>query len=132
METTQIKNIQNMRKQFQTRMHSSRIRTVRNSSRLPGGVPAWGGVLAWGVSTCLGGLPAQGVPAQGCTCRGGVPAGGCTCQGGTCLGAPAPMGCTCLGVPAPGAPTRGHLLREVPALGGAGTCLGTPPCEQND
>ena len=26
-----------------TRMHSSRMRTVRNSSRLPGGVPAQGG-----------------------------------------------------------------------------------------
>ena len=50
---------------FLTRMHSSRVRTVRNSSRLPDGVcsrgtPAPGGVPA------LGGVPAPGeVPAPG-------------------------------------------------------------------
>ena len=48
----------------ESRMHSSRMRTVRNSSRLArGGVSAPRGCL-------LGGVPAGGVPA------GGVPAGG--------------------------------------------------------
>ena len=51
-------------------MHSSRMRTVRNSSRLEEGVPAPGGVPAprgvpapWGVCSCGGLLPEGGFPA---------------------------------------------------------------------
>ena len=103
------------------------MRTVRNSSRLPGGVPARGVYLP-------GGVPARGVYLPGgCTCLGGtcpgvyllggVPARGCTCwrvylPGGYLPGGYLPRGCTCLGAPAPGVPAWGHLLRGVPALGG--------------
>ena len=53
-----------------TRMHSSGMRTVRNSSRLLGGVPAPGGVCSGG---CL--LPGWGVSALGVSAPGGgIPA----------------------------------------------------------
>ena len=74
-----------------TRMHSSRMRTVRNSSRLlgeggtcPGGVPAHGGC------TCLGVyLVPEDVPAEGCTwSREVYLPGGCTCWGGVVYLAP--------------------------------------------
>ena len=92
----------------QTRMHSSRMRTVHTltveggGGYLPGGflprrVPAQGGTCPGG--TCLGGVPARGVYLPGgCTCHGG-----CTCWGGYWPGGvPAwgvylPGGCTCLG-----------------------------------
>ena len=56
-------------------MHSSRMRTVRNSSRLLG-------------DACSGGCLLQGVPAPGGACSGGVPAlRGCLLQGvGACSG----------------------------------------------
>ena len=50
----------------ETRLHSSRMRTVRNSSRLPRGVSAPGGGLLLGVGACSEGVPAPG----GC----GIPA----------------------------------------------------------
>ena len=86
-----------------TRMHSSRMRTVRCSSRLSGGVSAQGegclpsggvclekggvcpgGVSLWGV--CLGGgqpgeVSAQEVSTQGVVCLGGCLPGG-VCKGG--------------------------------------------------
>ena len=50
-------------------MHSSRMCTVRNSSRLLGGVPGPGGCTCWGVpgpggTWSQGGVSARGVPAQ--------------------------------------------------------------------
>ena len=45
----------------QTRMHSSRMRTVRNSSRLRGGIPVPGGVPGPGGCTwSQGGVPGPG------------------------------------------------------------------------
>ena len=64
---------------LKTRMHSSRIRTVRNSSRLlPGrGVSPPGGVSAPGWSLLTGGVLPGGV------CSGGVlPGGGYLLLGG--------------------------------------------------
>ena len=49
------------------------MRTVRCSSRLPGGVYPWG-VFAWGVSN-RGVLPGGGLPV------GGLPGGVCTGRG---------------------------------------------------
>ena len=67
-------------------MHSSRIRTVR--ALTIGGVPTRGVYLPrWGVYL-PGGLPAGSV----CTCLGGVPAGGVPAQGGTCSGVYLPGG----------------------------------------
>ena len=76
-----------------TRMHSSRMRTVRSSGRISGrGVPGPGGVYL-----LLG----------GCTCS----RRGCTWSGGTWLGVPGPRG-----VPGPG----GYLVPGgVPGPGGA-------------
>ena len=48
-------------------MHSSRMRTARALTIGWGGVPARGGIPAWGVY-----LPG-GLPAQGCTCPGTPP-----------------------------------------------------------
>ena len=110
-------------------MHSSRMRTVRNSSRPPGGVPAWGAYLL--VGTCPGGvyLP-RGVPARGggtcperCTCLGGVPAGG----GGTC-----PERCTSWGVPAWGVYLLGVYLprgRGTYPVGGCTFSRGDVPAQ---
>ena len=103
---------------FLTRMHSSRMRTVRNSSRLPGGC-TW----SRGVYLVRGGLPG--------------PQGGCTWSpGGVYLvrgGLPGPQGgCTW-------SPGGVYLVRGgVPGLGGTwsggvctwswgGSCPGTPP-----
>ena len=70
-------------------MHSSRMCTTRWLTvsqhallgvYLPGGTYLRGVYLPGGVNltrggcTCLGGEPAQGVPARGCTCPGGVDA----------------------------------------------------------
>ena len=96
---------------WQTRMHSSRMRTacvlpVSPSMHCPpGGVPARGGFTCQGVS-CQGGVPpgrGRTCPWGGCTCEGvylwgGVPVRGCTCEG-----VYLPWGCTCPGsVPAQG------------------------------
>ena len=59
-------------------MHSSRIRTVRNSSRLLGGCLAWG-VSARGV--CSGGCLVQGGAWSEGVCSGGAWSGG-VCSGG--------------------------------------------------
>ena len=93
-------------------MHSSRVRTVRNSSRLLGGegcllpgVPApRRGTCSWGVSvprgclllevTCSRGVPtSRGVPVlmgmpvpRGYPLPGGACSQGCTCFGGACSG----------------------------------------------
>ena len=83
---------------FQTRMHSSRMRTVRCSSRLPGGVSA-GGCLP---GACLPGGVCQGVSAKGMSaqvgvCPGGLPKGvstrGDVCPGGVCSRGCLPGGC---------------------------------------
>ena len=58
-------------------MHSSRMRTVRNSSRLLGGVPGPGGVPVGGGVYLPGGCTWS----RGCTCRGCTWSRGCTCQG---------------------------------------------------
>ena len=58
-----------VRKEILTRMHSSRMRAVRNSSRLLGGVCCWG-------------VPASG----GCLVRGVTCSGGCLVPGGACSG----------------------------------------------
>ena len=50
------------------------MRTVRNSNRLPGGVPTQGvparELCLPGVYLPMGGVPARVVPAGGCTCPG--------------------------------------------------------------
>ena len=48
---------------FGTRMHSSRMHTVHNSSCLPGGIPGLGG--AWYMGGAPGGCLVQGVPGPG-------------------------------------------------------------------
>ena len=72
-----------------TRMHSSRMRTVRCSGR-----PLRGGVCPGGV--CLGGCLPRGI------CLGGVSARGCL-----------PRGCVCLGVCLPDPPPCGKNDRHV-------------------
>ena len=115
-----------MTKNDKTGMHSSRMRTVRNSSHLLGGgtwsqgdVPAQGGYLVLGVYLVPGGVPGPG----GCTCPQGVPARGCTCPGG---GVPGPRVVYLVlgGVPGPkGVPAWGvYLPRYTPP----------PPCGQTD
>ena len=128
-----------------TRMHSSRMRTVRSSGRISGGVPGPGGVY----------LVRGGVPGRGCLLWGDLVPGGCTWSKGGCLlwgctwsqgGVPGPGGCTWSGgVPSPGGctwsggvPGPGVYL----ALGGcapggvcsSGGCTwsGNPPCGQTD
>ena len=113
-------------------MHSSRMRTVLSSSRLPGGggVCPGGGVYpsiqrqTRGVSTqwvCV----SQHALRQ---TRGSVCPGGCVCLG-VCLprggvsqhalrqtrGSVCPGGCVCLGV-CPGGCVSQHALRQTPAL----------------
>ena len=117
-------------------MHSSRMRSARlltvSQHALLGGVP-----------TRVGGVPAQGVPAwgvylpravptRGYYLPGDVPARGYFPRGCTCPGE-----CTCLGVYLPGGvpaqggvPAWGCTCRRVYLPGG--TCLGLPPCIQND
>ena len=67
-----------------TRMHSSRMRTVRCISRLLGAVSARGGVCPGGVGCLPGGMSARGVSAQGdaCVCPGGGICLGVSAQGG--------------------------------------------------
>ena len=114
---------------FQTRMHSSRMYTVRCSGRpwwcltggvstggvcpggcLPRGVSAQSGCLPRGVSVCQGVcLPARGcllrwVSAQGVSTQGSVCPEWVSAQGGVCL----PGGCL---------PARGCLPRWVSAQG---------------
>ena len=67
-----------------TRMHSSRMSTVRCSSRLLGGLCP-GDLSAWGVSAC-GGLP------SGFLTRGCLPRGLSAQEGGVCLGGYLPGG----------------------------------------
>ena len=97
----------------QTRMHSSRMRTVRSSDRIPGGwgwggVPGPGGYLVpEGMYLVLGGVPGPrgvylvlgGVPGpRAVPGLGGVPGpGGVSGLGGVYLvpgGVPGPRGCT--------------------------------------
>ena len=108
-----------------SRMRTSRLLPISSSIHCSGGVYLPGGIPARGC-TCRGGYTCQGVylpggvPTRGCTCRGvcfpagGVPAGGLPARGCICQGDVPARGCTCL----PG-----------------GTYPGTtrpPPCEQND
>ena len=65
---------------YQPRMHSSRMRTVRWSVRLGAGGLPWGHVCLWGLpreGVCLGGVcPGECLPrgsAQGCLPRGCTP-----------------------------------------------------------
>ena len=100
-------------------MHSSRMCTIRNSSRLGGG----GGVCTHprGVCTCLWGVPArgEGLPALWCTCPGDT-FQGVTCRGGGGGGVPAGVG----------VPAGGYLPRGVYLPGGV--LAQVLPCEQND
>ena len=111
-----------------TKMHSSRMRTVRSSGRISGGdgllagrgllargCPWWGDLIAGGLLT--GGLPARGSPCPGVLLPGGSP-----CQGVSLLG----------GLLAGGPPCQGGLLvRGSPCLGSVpGQVL--PPCGQTD
>ena len=74
------------RKQCQTRMHSSRMRTVRCNDRRGGVCP--GVCLPREVSVCLGGVCQGDIPA--CTGQGGVSQHaldrGSVCPGGVCPG----------------------------------------------
>ena len=67
-----------------TRMHSSRMRTVRSVSRLPGGVCFRGGGCASRGVCFLGG---GGVLPGGCFWGGAVPGP----KGGNCPGTPPPL-----------------------------------------
>ena len=93
-KTNKVRNVCN-RQIYNTRKHSSRMRTVRCSDRHGGEVCTCSGV-AWGLPargkgvylSGGGGVPAQGVylprgiPTQGCSCRGYTYPGGCTWSGG--------------------------------------------------
>ena len=135
--------IGNVQQNFKkTRIHSRRMRTVRNSSRLLGGGGACSrGCLHWGGGACsqggAWGGPAPGVPAPGgcllwggaCSevlwgdaCSQGVGGGGCLLRGCLLQGrVPA------LGLPAPGG-------WRVPGGGGIPACTeaDSPPCGQTD
>ena len=116
-----------------TRMHSSRMCTIRSSGHLPGDVclgdvypwvSALGGICTGGV--CLGGVCPEGVFTQrGCLPRAGVSTMGRCLPGGVCLGMSA-QGNVCPG----GCLPRGCLPKEgcvsQHALGQ------TPHCGQND
>ena len=89
--------------QFLTRMHSSRMRTVRLlpvSPPYPGGVPGPGVVylVARGVPGCVDQceLTISGSSGGSSIVKGGVPGPG-GWEGGTCPGG----GCTCPGTPPP-------------------------------
>ena len=94
---------ENLETYHQTRMHSSRMRTIRCSSRLPAGAVFLGGCLPEGClprdDVCLG-CVCLGVSAHGCLPEGGVSAWG----RGVCL----TEGCL----------TRGVCLGDVSAQGG--------------
>ena len=127
-----------------TRMHSSRMRTVRSSGRI------WGGVCSgWDVSA-PGGVWSQGgmclvlgcggclVPGCVCLVPGGVCLGRCQVPGvsilGVCLvrGVSAPRGCLLPVGSAPGGCLlRGCLLRGVVSQHGLRQTP-RPPCGQTD
>ena len=91
-----------------TRMHSSRMRTVRCSSHLGGCVSAQG-VSAWGVCTgrdvCLGGLSAWGCLLRGFSARGGcLPREVC------------PGGMSAWGLSTQGVSAQGECLLHTPPL----------------
>ena len=145
---------------WNTRMHSSRMRTVRSSGRILEGVPGPGGVCSWGglylaqegVHGPMGGLPGPsgGVPgSRGCTwLRGCTWSGGCLLwgvylvQGGVpgLGGVPGPGQCTwsggCTwpgGVPSPGvvsAPMGVSVPGGCLLLGGVPGQVLQPPCGQ--
>ena len=80
--TIEWSNVVGSKHNTKTRMHSSRMRTVRCSSRLLGGGSGPGGVCLPGGSACQGGLPVRGclpamecMPAMGCLPRGWVGVG---------------------------------------------------------
>ena len=128
-----------------TRMHSSRMRTVRSSGRIWGGVCSGWDVSALGVSA-PGGVWSQGGMCLVLGCGGClVPGGVCLVPGGVCLGRCQVPGvstlgvCLVRGVSAP----RGVCSRRVSAQGGV--CSGgsipawteadtsaPPPCGQTD
>ena len=72
---------------LKTRMHSSRMRTVRSSGRISGVSALGGGCLLWGgvcSRRCLlhiGCLLPGGVYSRGCVCSQGVYSGGCLLRG---------------------------------------------------
>ena len=107
--TIEWSNVVGSKHNTKTRMHSSRMRTVRCSSRLLGG----------GVSGPGGCLPARGVCLSGGSACQGVSAchGVYACHGGVCQEGGLGLGCL------PG----GSLPRRV-----CGGCLANPPCEQNN
>ena len=112
-----------------TRMHSSRMRTVRSSGRILGGIPGWGIPGPGGYLVRRGSVPGLrgrvylvqgGVPGLGgYLVLGGVPGpGGCTWSVGVYLvpgGVPGARGCTWSwgGVPGPGAV---YLVRYSPSV----------------
>ena len=94
-----------------TRMHSSRMRTIRCSDRRGGGacIPACTGQEGCVSQHALDG----GVCIPACIGKGGVCPGGCVCRGVVCLGVSAwdvCLGGVCTGV----------------------VCHTPPPCGQND
>ena len=120
-------------------MHSSRMRTVRSSSRLSGegrGVCSWGVSAPSGVSALGGCLlrgwvfapgvlapgrvsaPGGGVCSRGCLLKGGLLPGGVCSRGGVS----APRGCLLRGAPALGGMVSQHALRQTPP----------PSCGQTD
>ena len=95
-----------------TRMHSSRMCTVRSSSRL--------------VEECLSrGMFAQGecLPRRLCLPRPGVCLGGCLPRGGVCLGDVCPGGCLPGGVCPGGCLPRGVFAQAVVSAQ-VGVCMG--------
>ena len=100
-------------------MHSSRMCTIRNSSRFWGGVPARGVcVPACGVYLPGGRFTCSMVYLPGGYLPGGYLPGGYLPGGGGVVYLPG--GCTCWGLPAQGSVPAGGVLAQV------------LPCEQND
>ena len=97
-----------------TRMHSSRMRTVRCSGRRGGGgvcIPACTGQgVCIPVCTGWGGV-SQHALGRGCLPRGVCAQGGCVCRGGVCL------------------PRRGVYIPAYTGQGGVypSACWDTPP-----
>ena len=87
-----------------TRMHSSRMRTVRSSGHLSGGVCSGGCLLPGGVSAPRGGVCSWGV----------VCSGGCLLLWGVCLG----------GVCSWGVSALGGVCSQGGACSGGGSALG--------
>ena len=104
-------------------MHSSRMRTVRSSDCISGGVSAPGGsapgeggcLLPGGV--CVSALGGVCLLWGGCLLRGvSAPGGVCVCsRGDVCSrGVSAPRGCLLPGVSALGGVVSQHALRQTP------------------